>query len=267
MAGVIWLKNNCHLFHRLQLFSPWALCTWTTSYQLGSLAHTDSLQSPWSNSNRLLTLPQESTRSVRHRMYHQHSNTLQPSASSFFFFFLTTPLHLLVQFAPSINNSAGNKMEENDEACFLFMVGWRLVQLKVEMGFLSISPPFWNELTCMCVCTCGFSTESKGFSLRRVISEGQPRRHLIRATDSVNGEQNGAGKVVTRAHIHVPLISGVSESTAHSFECRLSHTPLLYFCKLSRWAALLWTYFPRNLRGDVIIQDWLLIRCMGSVFL
>lgn len=73
------------------------------------------------------------------KFYHSHSNTLEP---------LSSPFHFLVQFAPSINNSTSDKMEANDWACFLFMVGWQSVQLKVEAAFFflffSIFLLFWD---------------------------------------------------------------------------------------------------------------------------
>lgn len=145
-VGQIWLNDEClvtnyliyissFLFFFLCFFAG-ALCTWTTRYQLACLAHTGSLQSPWRNSVLLLTRLQESTQHASHmnnQILPLHSNTLQPSAPS--------PFHFPAQFAPSINNSTSDKMEENDWACFLFMVGRQSVQLKVETVFFRF-PPF-----------------------------------------------------------------------------------------------------------------------------
>lgn len=108
------------------------------------------------------------------------------------------------------------------------LYGWTAVSpIKSRDGF-SFNFPFVLGLinVCVCVCTCGFSTEaeSKGFCLRRVISEGQPHRHLIWASDSVDGEQNGVGNVVTRTHVHAPPISVVSKFQRASSQLR---TPLV----------------------------------------
>lgn len=64
-----------------------------------------------------------------------HSNTLRPRALSL--------LHFLLQFVQSINNSASDKMGENDGACFLFMVGRHSVQLNVETAFFRFPFHFW----------------------------------------------------------------------------------------------------------------------------
>lgn len=126
-----------------------ALCTWTTRYQLACLAHTVSLQSPWRNSVLLLTLLQESTQHASHmnnQILSLRSNTLEPSAPSLF--------HFRVQFAPSINNSTSDKMEENDWACFPFMVGRQSVQLKVETVFFFLFPFVFGLINVLFVCEC-----------------------------------------------------------------------------------------------------------------
>lgn len=81
------------------------------------------LQSPWSSSVLLLTPLQGSAQHASH----MNNQNLSPAfkhtrAQCFLFFFFPSPslslsppsFHFLVQFAPSINNSTGNKMEEND---------------------------------------------------------------------------------------------------------------------------------------------------------
>lgn len=139
-----------------------------------------------------------------------------------------------MQFSPSINNSTGNKIEANDWVCFLFLVGQQSVQLKVEIGSSFNFPSVLGLINMYGRARAGFSTEteSKGLCLRRVISEGQEeRRHLIRASDSVNGEQNRAGNIVPGTHVHVCPIGGVSETTAMN---AVAHTPLLHTWRINR---------------------------------
>ncbi len=131
------------------LFSAGELCTWTTRYQLARLARTGSLQSPWRNSILLLTLLQESTQHASHMNNQILSLTFKHTRAQCLF----SPFHFLVPFAPSINNSTSDKMEENDWACFLFMVGRQSVQLKVETVFFSKSLPFLGLIN-VCVCEC-----------------------------------------------------------------------------------------------------------------
>lgn len=144
-------------------------------------------------------------------------------------------------------------MEANDWACFLFMVGQQSVQLKAEMGPSFNFPSVLGLINMYGRARAGSSTEteSKALCLRRVISEGQEeRRRLIRASDSVNSEQNRAGNIVPGTHGHVRPIGGVSESTAMS---AVAHTPQLHTWKKNRWTEIESKYFeyifPRHLSG------------------
>lgn len=203
-------------FVNLGYFLPWALCTWTTSYQLASLAHPDSLQSPWSNSNRLLTLRQETTQ----------TKNISPTFKrtlAWCLLFSFCP----ITFTPSINNSTGNKMEENDWACFLFMAGQQSVQLKVEAGFSFNFPSVLGLINIYVGArACAQQKEGAKGSAFAVISEGQPRRHLIWASDSVNGERNRARK--TLVHACTCLRSAVFQRAQRTASNALSHTHQRY---------------------------------------
>lgn len=145
-----WLKSEkCLLPLVLQLFSSFfSLFSLPEHCVLGQqdtswlVWHIQVLYSHHGETQYSSSLWYKNPHSMHHtwiiKFYHSHSNTLEPSAS-------LPPFHFLVQFAPSINNSTSDKMEANDWACFLFMVGWQSVQLKVEAAFFfSIFLLFWD---------------------------------------------------------------------------------------------------------------------------
>lgn len=112
-------------------------------------------------------------------------------------------------------------MEENDWTCFLFMVGRQSVQLKVEIVFFSISPPFFgliNACVCPRVHACVFWIDRAEHRALAVPSyqwgPAMPPSHS--ASHSVNGEQNSGENPF---HSQTRACTYSAHRSAHTHKC------------------------------------------------